>query len=355
MIVALDDAPDVVAMVPTLGRDGDRLSRSLQSVVAQDSDLRISIICVANGADPSAALPPLTTLLMAGLNLGWAGGLSFARSITDAEFLWLVQDDMELDPGCLTALHGALSDDLGLGSVSPVVVDPEGDVLPFSLGGVLAREGAPRVVEWLPADKVPPDRLVGLNRLDYVASRGTLVRAAAWDAVGGLDAQYYPVIWSDVDLCTALRAGGWTFGVVTTAVARHEQQGSTPSAYGRFLFARNNERFARKWGNDLRVPTPQPLPDPAIPAPLLADIAQAASGALGELAAEYGAARAEVAELRVELSLARHAIDQLRRSHSWRITAPFRAVRELVRRPSPSVPPSAGHPDPDDAPDTLKP
>src|SRR3954462_6011229 len=95
VIVALDDSPDVVAMVPTLGRDDDRLSRSLESVVDQDSGLRISIVCIANGGDPSAALPPLTTLLTPGLNLGWSGGLCFARSIADADFLWLVQDDME--------------------------------------------------------------------------------------------------------------------------------------------------------------------------------------------------------------------------------------------------------------------
>jgi GT2 family glycosyltransferase len=335
VMVALGDRPDVVAMVPTLGRDDARLSRSLQSVVAQESDLRISIVCVANGGDPIAVLPPLTTLLSPGLNLGWAGGLTFARSVADAEFLWLVQDDMELDPGCLTALHEALAADQSLGAVSLVTVDAAGEVPAFSLGGVLSRDGEPRMLEWLPPSSVPPDQLVGLDRLDYVASRGTLVRATAWDAVGGPDAQYYPVTWSDVDLCTALRAAGWGFGLVTTALARHQQRGSTPNEYGQFLFRRNNERFARKWGNERRAPSALPALDPSIPPSLVADIAQAASAALGDLAVAYGAARAEIEQLRVDVALARHEIEQVRRSHSWRLTAPLRAVRGRARRPSP--------------------
>ena len=351
MIVALDDSPDVVAMVPTLGRDEDRLSRCLESVVGQVSDLRVSIICIANGGDPTAVLPPMTTLLTPGLNLGWSGGLCLARTVADAEFLWLVQDDMTLDSDCLATLHAALSADESLGSVAPVVVGADGGVRPGSAGGVLARDGKLRLIEWLPPTTVPPDQLVGLDRLDYVPSRGCLMRTTAWDSVGGLDPHYYPVTWSDVDLCTALRAAGWQFRLVVDARTRHEQSGSTPSAYGHFLFRRNSDRFARKWGDDLRVAASQPAPDPAVPASLLADIAVAASETLDELAVAFVEARAESAELRAGLGRAQSEIDQLHGSNSWQVTAPFRAVRRWAHG---LAQPRSGRPDRDsNAPDTL--
>lgn len=363
MIVELDDSPEVIAMVPTLVRDVDRLSRCLQSVVAQDADLRVAIICIANDGDPTAVLPPMTTLLRPGLNLGWAGGLCFARSVADAGFLWLVQDDMTLEPDCLATLCAVLLADGSLGAAAPVVVDVHGDVRPGSAGGVLARDGELRLVEWLPDGSVPPDQLVGLDRLDYVPSRGTLVRARAWDSVGGLDAQYYPVTWADVDFCTALRATGWQFRIVPAARAHHEQGGSTPGAYGEVLFRRNNRRFARKWGNDLRRPASGPTPHPAVPPALLADIAVAASGVLGELATEFVTADADAVALRaetvtlraktealhvetealhVELLLTRREIEQMQGSRSWRVTAPLRAVRRWAHRPGSAQPPKEG-------------
>lgn len=332
MIVAPDDRPDVIAIVPTLGGNDDRLSRCLQSLVGQRTQLRLSIVCVVNGGDPSAVLPPLTAVLRPGLNLGWGGALSFARSLVDADFLWLVQDDMTVSTDCLSVLWDALAADSRLGSVSPVTVDDEGNVPASSVGGVLAREPDIRLIEWLPPASVPPDQIAGLDRLDYVASRGTLVRTAAWDSVGGLDPQFYPVTWSDVDFCTALRAAGWRFGLVTGAVARHEHRGSTPSAYGQFLFGRNNDRFAKKWGAELGAAAPRAPLDPAIPRPLLEDVARAAAGALSDLSVAYGEAIAEADELRARLGRATRETDELRHSHSWRITAPLRAVAGRLLR-----------------------
>lgn len=340
MIVALADSPDVVAMVPTLGRHDDRLSACLQSVVEQDGDFRVAIVCVANGGDPTAVLPPLATLLKPGLNLGWAGGLTFARSVAVADLLWLIQDDMQLESGCLVALIDTMNEDPRLGSVAPIVVDRDGDVRPGSAGGVLTQGPAVRMLEWLPPQSVKPDRMVGLDRLDYVPSRGTLVRSVAWDSVGGMDAQYYPVLWSDVDFCTALRAAGWRFALAAHALTQHDESGSTPRPYGEFLFNRNNDRFARKWGDDLASPRERSAPDPAIPPALVGDIAMAASGALGDLAVTYTRTRAESDGWRDEFERVEREVDALRRSRSWRLTAPLRGLAAFLRRrPGSAVPP----------------
>ena len=49
MIVGLDDRPDVVAVVPTLGRENGRLNRCIDSLRASTTSRRLAVLCVVNG------------------------------------------------------------------------------------------------------------------------------------------------------------------------------------------------------------------------------------------------------------------------------------------------------------------
>ena len=98
MIVALDDTPDVVAVVPTLAGNLPRLRRCIDSVCAYEVSERLAIVIVWN--DPRVEcveLGPVTTL-EPGLNLGLPGGMNFARASITAPRMWIVQDDMTVAP-----------------------------------------------------------------------------------------------------------------------------------------------------------------------------------------------------------------------------------------------------------------
>jgi len=81
-----------------------------------------------------------------------------------------------------------------------------------------------------------------------VSLSGALVRCDAWDAVGGMDPAFYPLMHSDVDFGYRVTRKGMTVVLEPNAVIAHERNGSTPSLFARFLFERNTERFETKHG-----------------------------------------------------------------------------------------------------------
>lgn len=344
MLVDLDGDPDVAALIPTMGRHPDRLAACLRSLESQRSDLRIAIVCILNSSESElpalpAPLPATVTIERPGINLGWSGALSFGRSRTKAPLLWLVQDDMVVDDECLSELVAVLNDRPDLAMVAPIVVH-DGVVPAGSCGGVLS-EGIDTadfgMDHWLPAEDVPISELDldDLTELDYVPSRGTLIRAGVWDAVGGMDPAYYPVQWADVDLCTAVRRAGYDFSLVRKATVEHAGMGSTPGYFAVFLGQLHRVRFAEKWfGGGV----PVSIIDPGVATDLVGTVAVQATTKLSLLAAHVdqelkaaAAARAESARLRVELVRANEQLSGVLWSRSWRATAPLRRLGGAVR------------------------
>jgi GT2 family glycosyltransferase len=371
MIVAAADRPDVAALIPTLGIDVDRLAAAVAAVRAQQGGHRIAVVVIVNSADPPApGIAELgVDLAAAGANLGWAGGLTLGRRTVEAPLLWLVQDDFQPEPDCLAALEAALDADTGLALAAPVVVDESGSVPRLSCGATIGTDGD--LDELIPPADTPVEAFTPERWGDYVPSRGMLVRREDWDAVGGMDPAYYPVLWADVDFCAAQTARGRRFAIARAARARHADHGSLPGALGPFLHARNRDRFlarhrpgaaARRAPDLLRPSSPAALRGvlhAAVDLALASAVAQAAADAFLHLsrvrAAEQCTVRtaveasaeqarlnaslgARLAELDAELAAARARLDarerelaELRDSHAWRITAPLRALGGLIR------------------------
>lgn len=244
MIVDLDDAPEVVATIVTLG-PSERLTACLRSLESAAAGTRMALLCIVNSADLVAPEQrrPAAHYRSAGLNLGWAGGLAFSRTLHDAPFMWLIQDDMLVSQDCLAELRADLSE--GYVATSPTGLLDGGLVDPSGFGH--------HVSHVLPTPWFPPAEPFPLGDLDvpdtmpYLPSRGMLVETRAWDLVGGYDPRFYPVVWADVDFCMALRASGLAFRHSRRGTVRHLGQGSTPTAMGKFLSRRNSDLFRAKW------------------------------------------------------------------------------------------------------------
>lgn len=288
MLVPIGDEPEVVAIVPTLGADLDRLARCLTSLDWQDTDTRLAAMVVLNGDDATAeevaAISPAATCVeKPGLNTGWGGGLAFGRAVLAAQGvtparLWMVQDDTVLAAESLAWLGFALDQDPGLGLVSPVALDAVGAIPRHSLGGTVSADCSE--IWFYPGEDLTPDRVDGFEQLTFLASRGCLVRLDAWDQAGGTDPMFYPAYYADTDLGMALAAVGWRLRIVPEAVISHDRNASSPAPYARFLMHRNVELFRSKWGPEgPRAPRPPQL-HPALTGDLLAGIAGAAAATL---------------------------------------------------------------------------
>ena len=338
VLVAIGDNPEVVAVIPTLARDLPRLGRCVAALRAQTSSARLAVVIVLNTPEDVVldfATSDGCSVLRPRLNLGWAGGLQLGRRAAPAEGrLWLVQDDMVPHPDCLESLWDELDADPALAVVSPLVLDAKGEVPSGSCGGVLRRVPDIDLDHWYPARDSRIDALGELDRLDYVPSRGMLVDLTAWDEVGGMFAGYYPVLWADVDFCTAIRAAGRRFAIATAAHTQHDGQGSTPSPFRQFLFARHRNLFRSRWATSRSTPFERaPLPPD-----LAVTVAIAAASLSSDLATEHARLTREVEDAQVAAVLLAEDRDrlsgelqELRASKSWRVTRPLRELRRILR------------------------
>ena len=286
----------VLAVVPTLDVGSQRLERLLTSIDDLATDEPMRTIVIANrGAEPQTrSVPPPdrrprhgVEVVESGLNLGFAGSIAFGATLSEFSYLWLLQDDLVVEPGCLAELLTALDRDPSLGAVNPTRIDDEGLVHRGHSGGLLDPDG--RITALLPRTSVHLRDYVPDEQPDFLMSRGMLVRAEAWHGVGGIDARFFPVGWSDVDLCVRLRRAGWGLATVRTAAVLHEKGASTPRALEAVTTDRNGALFrAALNGAGARPPV-----HPDVPREVLEAVAQAAGTLTLDLARALDVERAQ--------------------------------------------------------------
>ena len=112
----------------------------------------------------------------------------------------------------------------------------------LSYGGIAAP--SPPWVGRAPA----PTAFDRLRPVDFCGSSSLLVRATAWDTVGGLDERFYPAYYVDTDLCMALRQHRFIVLYQPASRIRHHQSASTTPRFREFLFQHNRQLFLEKWG-----------------------------------------------------------------------------------------------------------
>lgn len=270
MIVPLDQQPDVVAVVPTLGGDVDRLQACVASLGSSTGSRPVGVVVVWNSPDLEPVVIDHVLVLVPGLNLGFAGSLNHGRSRVDASYLWVVQDDLTARLGCLDALLARLIGDDRLAVVAPVTVDRDGRI-PHVRGGILRDD---HTWETYPPVGTAPADIDHAIEMGYVVSSGSLARVDAWDEVGGYDPRFFPVYWSDVDFSHRLRQRGWTVGLAPEAVIDHGLHGSSKGLlFDHFLQANMLRWYEKHYPEPGARAVPEVDVDPAI----LADVAVAAS------------------------------------------------------------------------------
>lgn len=247
------------AVLVTL-RDSPSLRATIASVRAALAGADAAVICVVN--DPGRTgtnFEDGTWFVGAGLNLGWAAGVHAGLIGVESEYVWAIQDDLQVNPGTHAELRAVLEQQPRLGSVRPLPVDRHGVVPAGWVTSTVADDGefsAP-----VPAEPTPATDLVDPPSGSFLPSSGQLIRRSAWDATGGFDPWFYPWGYIDVDFGRTLRSCGWEQRTVTAARMVHDAGGSTNAPFRLLCAARNKALFAAKWA--ALATTPAQV-DPAI-------------------------------------------------------------------------------------------
>ncbi|MEX2325030.1 MAG: glycosyltransferase family 2 protein [Nitriliruptoraceae bacterium] len=216
-------ATRVLAVLVT--HDGSRwLPATLDALEAQ-AHPNLDIVAVDNASSDGSRellIDRLGTdrVLVADRDLGFGAAVSMALDARsdEAEYVWLLHDDVAFLPDALTQLIGALSQDPRLAAVGPKLRDwSDGERLQ-SVGWTIDITGrADSGVEPGELDQGQRDEQ---RRTLYVSTAGMLIRRDVIDELGGFDHRFH-VFRDDLDLCWRAWLAGYEVEVVPNALGAH--------------------------------------------------------------------------------------------------------------------------------------
>ena len=158
----------------------------------------------------------------------------------------LLNEDTELRPGCVAALHAALEAAPRAAAAGAKLLRPDGTVQPSAWrfpSPTTALIGA----VFLHKRFTVQSRGNKTRRVDWAQSAALLVRTEAAREIEWFDPAFF--VYSDeVDFCRRLRDAGWrTLYVPAAQVVHHEQLSTGPVPARRIVeLSRNRDRYMRK-------------------------------------------------------------------------------------------------------------
>jgi len=251
------EAPRVSIVVPSAG-DQDLLFACLRSLERHlPASIPTETIVVLDGAPVGAAerveaAAPGARVVASSVRLGLARSGNRGRRVARGELLALLHDDSEIEAGWLEALVAAADAHPEAGAVGGLVLFPDGTLQ--GAGGIFWRDGVTSPT-WAGA-RPRPDAFDRPRAVDFCGSNALLVRAAAWDAAGGLDERFFPAYFVDADLAMGLREAGWSVLFEPRARNRHWQGASSRKQFRAWVSSRNRSAFLAKWGEAIAAQEP---------------------------------------------------------------------------------------------------
>ena len=204
--------------------DRSRLERCLHSLRRSDPGVAIVVIDNSGRTDPVDAgeVAYETTE-----NRGYGAAINRGAAHPDLagrEFVVALNDDIEVEPGWLSPLVGALDADATLGAVQPKLLLADTDsALVNSLGVELDECGAGTDVRYRTADD--PGQ-VDVIPIDACTGGAVVFRRSCFDDLGGFDERYF-LYYEDVDIALRGAERGWAYACVTESRVAHAKGATT--------------------------------------------------------------------------------------------------------------------------------
>ena len=219
------------------------LEDCLDSVLAQVRPE--GVIVVDNGsADDSPAAATRRGVRCIGLprNIGFAAAVNRGAVEAGTDFVFVLNADTELAPGCVERLVATLEGDPTLGGVQPRLLQA-GTEPPriYSAGQELGGDGRARERG---TGELDGPRFHEAGEVFGVCGAACLLRRELFDQLGGFDERYF-AFHEDVDLNARAQLAGWRFAYEPRAVVLHvgnavwRQVAHQPVRFNTRLMARN--------------------------------------------------------------------------------------------------------------------
>ena len=181
----------------------------IESIYSFMSKTNFKII-IADDASPNVSYSSLgslhgISLLRQGTNLGYIGNVNAATSDINTEYVLTLNQDVVVCPGWLDELVREADENPKVGIVGPRILDQRFNIL--EAGGIIFQQAH---AAHRGRGSTPEDYRYNYScDVDYVSGCAMLVRTSLWHRLGGLDTQYAPAYYDDVDICLRARKSGW--------------------------------------------------------------------------------------------------------------------------------------------------
>lgn len=232
-----DDTPPLVSILIVNWNTRALVSACLDSVRGTLRDVAHEVIVVDNASGDGSAewlrAQPGVVLISNHANVGFAQANNQALARSRGKFALLLNSDAQLHADTVTRLLGVMQRETNAAAVAPMLINADGS---FQAGPndditlwneTLLMLGLARLFR---SGHYPGyDRNAKSGEYDWVGGTCMLMRRAAWEQVGLLDAEYF-MYTEEADWCWRARQAAWTIWYEPAARAVHLGGGSSRNA-----------------------------------------------------------------------------------------------------------------------------
>jgi GT2 family glycosyltransferase/ubiquinone/menaquinone biosynthesis C-methylase UbiE/glycosyltransferase involved in cell wall biosynthesis len=241
--------PLVSIVIPV--HDGWALTHAcLRSLAAESSKVPFEVIVVddASTDETRRCLESVDGIRVLHLdsNRGFLHAVNTGAGCAGGDFLLLLNNDVEVQPGWLDALVATAESDSNIGIVGARLVYPDG--LLQEAGGIIWSDATGWNYGRYQDSKNPSFSF--RRDVDFCSGACLLVRNDLWQKVGGFDAQFAPAYYEDADLAFSARALGYRVVYEPKSVVIHKEgssYGTDASTTKTSLMEINRKAFQEKW------------------------------------------------------------------------------------------------------------
>jgi GT2 family glycosyltransferase/CII-binding regulator of phage lambda lysogenization HflD len=185
-------------------------------------------------------------------NLGFGTACGAGARLARGEYLWFLNSDVLVQPGCLRALVETMKSYSSCGAVGGKLVYPDGRLQ--EAGSVIWRDGS-ACGYGRGEDPLAPEYCY-VREVDYCSAACLMVRRDLFFQVGGFDERYAPAYYEDSDLCMAIREAGYKIIYQPRAIVFHHEYGSSDVSRAISLQITNQVKFVERWKDVLSTHLP---------------------------------------------------------------------------------------------------
>jgi GT2 family glycosyltransferase/SAM-dependent methyltransferase len=240
----------LASLVVTAYTGADITAACLRSIATRTEGVPFEVIVVDDAADEDNARlwerVSGARVIVNDPGIGYLRSVNKGAAAARGKHLVLMNNDVEVEVGWLRALVQRAESAPDVGAVAPQLLYPDGRLQ--EAGSIIWRDGT----GWnYGRDQDPEHYEFGYAReVDYASAACLLVRADAWNEVGGYDERFLPMYYEDADLCFALRSKGRRVLFEPSAQVVHREGATAGTDLGSGAKRHqelNRPKFVEKW------------------------------------------------------------------------------------------------------------